>query len=298
MTVGLDGASAVAALSERMDSRARSRLVARECGGVPFLEASLPSAFRAVFTTRIGGHSSEPYRSLNLSPRTGDDAEIVARNRSKLAGIVSPAGQSSDGRETAQPGRQRLVSPLQVHGTRVIGVTEYSTDAEDARQKGEDEPACDGLTINPALDAGFAALLLFADCVPVVLVGEVDMAVVHAGWRGLVGGIVQQGAWAMTGPPGMVFVGPSIGPCCFTVGDEVASEFSGRFGSQVVSGAAGDHRVDLWAAVEAAAAEIGVPQHQVVNPRLCTKCNSDLFYSYRADGPVTGRQGCMIWAEQ
>ena len=298
MTVGLDGASAVAALSERMDCQARSRLVARERGGIPFLEAELPSTFRAVFTTRIGGDSPEPYRSLNLSPRSDDDPESVARNRSKLAGLVASAGECSRGHEAAHARNERLVSPLQVHGTRVVGVTEYAGEVEDARQRGRGEPPCDGLTVSPVLDSGMAALLLFADCVPVILVGEVDMAVVHAGWRGLVGGIVQQGARAMTGPPGMAFVGPSIGPCCFTVGDEVAQEFSSRFGSDVVLGTAGARSVDLWRAVEAAAEEIGVPRHQVVNPRLCTRCNSDLFYSYRADGPVTGRQGCMVWAAQ
>lgn len=298
MTAGLDGASVVAALSQRMDSRARSRLVAREREGIPFLEAVLPSTFRAVFTTRIGGHSPEPYRSLNLSPRSDDEPQIVARNRSKLAELVASAGGLSTGHDVAPGRNERLVSPLQVHGTRVVGLTEYAGEAAGARRHGEGEPPCDGLTVNPALDSGMAALLLFADCVPVVLVGEVDMAVVHAGWRGLVGGIVQQGARAMTGPPGMAFVGPSIGPCCFSVGYEVAQEFSQRFGSDVVLGAAGSYRVDLWRAVEVAAEEIGVPRHQVVNPRLCTRCNSDLFYSYRADGPVTGRQGCMVWADQ
>jgi hypothetical protein len=108
----------------------------------------------------------------------------------------------------------------------------------------------------------------------------------------------------MTGPPAGAVIGPSIGPCCFTVGEEVARGFGARFGTKVVAepeGAtpeapAGAFRVDLWAAVTKALVEMGVGEGQIVNPRLCTACNTDLFYSYRREGPVTGRQGCVAWA--
>ena len=155
------------------------------------------------------------------------------------------------------------------------------------------------MTLNPMLDKGLAALLVFADCVPVVLAGEVDMAVVHGGWRGILGGIVQQAGRAMTGPPGTAVIGPSIGPCCFAVGEEVARAFGARFGPEVIArpgGSVGAHRVDLWAAVTKALVEMGVKEGQVVNPRLCTACNTDFFYSYRREGPITGRQGCIAWA--
>jgi len=128
------------------------------------------------------------------------------------------------------------------------------------------------------------------------------MAVAHGGWRGILGGIVQQAGRAMIGPPAAAVIGPSIGPCCFTVGVEVAEAFAARFGSEVVlppgrgSGEDGDlPRVDLWAATARACTELGIRPEQVVNPRLCTACNTDLFYSYRKEGPVTGRQGCAAW---
>ena len=159
-------------------------------------------------------------------------------------------------------------------------------------------PPCDGLTLHPEIDKGLAALLLFADCVPVVLCGEVDMAVAHGGWRGILGGIVQQAGRAMMGAPATAIIGPSIGPCCFTVDEEVAYAFAARFGSQVVLGPlakGAPRRVDLWAAMTEAAHGTGSPRGQVVNPRLCTVCNNDLFYSYRKEGPVTGRQGCLAW---
>jgi copper oxidase (laccase) domain-containing protein len=144
------------------------------------------------------------------------------------------------------------------------------------------------------LDRGLAALLLFADCVPIVLVGDVDMAVVHGGWRGILSGVIEQAGCAMTGPPALAVIGPSLGPCCFTVGDEVAEDFSRRFGSGVVN----ENRVDLWASASAALRELGLAPSRIVNPRLCTACNRDLFYSYRAEGPETGRHGCAAWTVQ
>lgn len=237
------------------------------------MEARLPRPFRAVFTTRVGGESSGVFSTLNLDPRSEDHPEIVARNRARVAALVG----------------RRVVSPVQVHGLRVVGAAEYLQEPAGA--------PCDGLTIHADIDEGLAALLLFADCVPVVLCGEVDMAVIHAGWRGVLAGVVQQGGRAMMGAPGTAVIGPSIGPCCFTVEQEVATAFAARFGHEVLVDDGRALRVDLWAAVEKALAEISIHRSQVVNPRLCTVCNGDFFYSYRKEGPVTGRQGCVGWAE-
>jgi hypothetical protein len=177
-----------------------------------------------------------------------------------------------------------LVSPAQVHGVRVVGTAEYAG--------GEPGSACDGLTTQPNLDRGLAALLVFADCVPVVLLGEVDGAVLHGGWRGLLAGVVQQGAAAMTAPPGMAIIGPSIGPCCYEVSEELATDFERRYGDGVVRSG---RRLDLWEVAARAAGEAGVPREKVVNPRLCTVCNQDLFFSYRADGAGAGRHGAVLW---
>ncbi|MFH1833595.1 MAG: polyphenol oxidase family protein, partial [bacterium] len=291
-----------AALAERLDPEARSRLKVCEIGTMVFLEASLPGVFRALFTTRIGGESKGVFSSLNLDPRSEDEPAAVSHNRSRVGAVVGSAG--TDDNYSAGP---RLVSPAQVHGLRVAGAAEYVRHDEGG--------PCDGLTLHPLLDRGLAALLLFADCVPVVLAGEVDVAVAHAGWRGILGGIVQQAGLAMTGAPGMAVIGPSIGPCCFTVGEELAAAFSARFGPQVVVtegppgrgltfGSRGEGRrvraagprLDLWAAITKALEELGIAGDRVVNPRLCTACNVDLFYSYRVEGPVTGRHGCVAWA--
>ncbi len=263
------------ALAERIDPEARRRFAVHMLGDTPVIEPRLPQPFRAFFTTRLGGSSSAPFASFNLDPRSPDSPSAVAQNRDRLALDTGC----------------RLVSPLQVHGLRVVGTSEYVGETEGT--------PCDGLTLNPLLDRDLAAVLLFADCVPLVLCGDVDMAVAHGGWRGILGGIVQQAGMAMTGPPGAAVVGPSIGPCCFTVGQEVADAFSERFGPEVVLAprkAGGSPRVDLWEAATRALGEVGVPRGGVLNPRLCTVCNNDLFYSYRLEGPVTGRHGCVAWA--
>jgi copper oxidase (laccase) domain-containing protein len=278
VTAERDGSPPTEVLAERIDPAAESRMDVRGIDGVPVLECRLPGAFRALFTTRLGGDSVGRFSSLNLDPRSEDDPAAVARNRQRIAAWLD----------------RRLVSPTQVHGLRVAGAAECAG--------GPAGEPCDGLTLHPEIDKGLAALLLFADCVPVVLCGEVDMAVAHGGWRGILGGIVQQAGRAMIGPPAAAVIGPSIGPCCFAVGVEVAEAFAARFGADVVmspgrgSGEGNDlPRVDLWAATAGACVELGIRPEQVVNPRLCTACNSDFFYSYRKEGPVTGRQGCVAW---
>jgi len=299
-------------LEERIDPEARSRLEVRASGRVLFLEAELPGVFRTVFTSRLGGASEGRFATLNLDTGSTDDPCAVDLNRALAMGILKQGGTALRAGGTT-PGEgagsgYRFVSPVQAHGVRVVGAAEYARDHAGT--------PCDGLTLNPMLDRGLAALLVFADCVPVVLAGEVDMAVVHGGWRGILGGIVQQAGRAMTGPPGTAVIGPSIGPCCFAVGEEVARAFGARFGPEVIAergviagpeadgmeagarpgGSVGAYRVDLWAAVTKALVEMGVKEGQVVNPRLCTACNTDFFYSYRREGPITGRQGCIAWA--
>lgn len=264
----------LAELQRRIDPSASPWMVARQVGSTPVLEAKLPGPFRAWFTTRVGGASEGEFRSFNLDLRSEDDPGSVAQNRAVIAKAIE----------------RRLVSPVQVHGVRVSGAAEYAQ---------EQPPGpCDGLSLHPEIDRGLAAALMFADCLPVVLCGEVDMAVAHGGWRGILGGIVQQAGRSAMGAPATMVIGPSLGPCCFRVGPEVAESFARRFGREVVisGGAEGSElRVDLWEAATRASTEIGIRREHVVNPRLCTACNRDLFFSYRIDGPVTGRQACVGW---
>lgn len=274
-----------AALEERLDSAVRDRVEVRVEAGLPLLSVRLQEPFRAAFTTRWDADDPGRARPLDLSliPVPGSSPDAPPRPR-------APVGPARERLRTALAAScggvdLTLLSPLQVHGVRVVGATEYA--------HGPRDRPCDGLTFRPALDAGLVPVLLFADCVPVLLVGEVDAALVHGGWRGLLGGIVGQGGAAMTAPPGLAVIGPSIGPCCYRVSDSLARDFQARFGESVVLPGP---RLDLWEAATVAAGEIGVPRARVVNPRLCTSCNNDLFFSYRADGPATGRHGAAVWS--
>lgn len=272
----LTAGDVVALLEARMAPSARRWMEPRVVDGLPLLVADEPRPFGAAFTTRCG------------ADRGGDgnaDPFDLARGRAGNRDRLMPALHELAAREGAA--RLTLVSPRQEHGVRVVGAAEY--------RRGSADAPCDGLTIHPVLDRGLAALLLFADCVPVVLAGEVDTALVHAGWRGMLGGVVQQGARAMIAPPGSAVIGPSIGPCCFTVGEEVAQAFARRYGDRTVLPGP---RVDLWEAAESALGEVGVPRSHIRNPRLCTVCNADLFFSYRADGPATGRHGAVVWSKE
>jgi len=264
--------SVPASLGERIHSSAAEMIRPVISGGVPLLEVRLPEPFRAVFTTRWDAAHLSEARPLDLRGDAGAGArETLARGLGRLEGRVEAA--------------LVLVSPQQVHGVRVAGTAEY-------RRDGANTP-CDGLVVNPDLDSGLAALLVFADCVPVMLAGEVDATLVHGGWRGLLDGIVQQGAASMTGPPGLAVIGPSIGPCCYQVDSQLTESFRRRFGPEVVPR---EGYLDLWEAATRAAGEVGVARQNVVNPRLCTVCNRDLFFSYRRDGAGAGRHGALLWA--
>ena len=110
----------------------------------------------------------------------------------------------------------------------------------------------------------------------------------HCGWRGLAGGIVERGVEAFDEPPAAA-IGPGIGRCCYEVGEEVLAEFAD------VEGAAEGRMLDLRAVAEARLRAAGVTTVEHVD--LCTSCRADLFFSHRRDDGVTGRQGGLVWRE-
>lgn len=127
-------------------------------------------------------------------------------------------------------------------------------------------------------------LALTADCLPVALARQdrPGLAVLHVGWRGLLGGIVEEGLRVLGGRV-RAAVGPAIGPCCYEVGPELAVHFEGDL---VLGG-----RLDLWAAVERRLLGAGCAEVERVD--LCTACNDELFFSYRRDGKPYGGQGVL-----
>ena len=139
---------------------------------------------------------------------------------------------------------------------------------------------------------GLPVAVFSADCVPVLLYDPEGrrVAAVHAGWRGTVQGVAGAAVDALRnegGDPEHFFaaIGPSIGPCCYEVDKPVIARldaaFPGRWGSWVRSRGNGKWMLDLWAANEEQLREAGMRGDRIANPRLCTGCRGDLFYSYR-----------------
>ena len=136
-------------------------------------------------------------------------------------------------------------------------------------------------------------LLLTADCLPIAIV-RTDrrtpaVSILHAGWRGLLAGIVGAGVRALGGGGLAAAIGPAIGPCCYEVGDEVATPFREAFGDDVVR----DGKLDLWTSAERALRAAGC--EHVERFDVCTSCNGDRFFSHRRDHGRTGRQGVIAY---
>ncbi|HYC78886.1 MAG TPA: peptidoglycan editing factor PgeF [Planctomycetota bacterium] len=228
-----------------------------------------PRGVRAAASTRAGGVSDGPFASLNLSPSTGDAPEAVAENRRRFAAAVGFR-------------LERTAVPRQVHGDAVAVV-----DAA-GRLEAQDVDALATSSRDVALVAGFA------DCVPVFLASEDGRVVglAHAGWRGAVAGVarrlVETLAARFDAPPRSLCAafGPSIGPCCFETGPDVAARFAATT-PEAVDG----RRVDLRRFLAAELAALGVPGAPPTPP--CTRCESDRFFSHRAAG---GGPAGRFWA--
>jgi YfiH family protein len=136
-------------------------------------------------------------------------------------------------------------------------------------------------------------LLLTADCMPIAIArgdgGAPALGILHAGWRGLLAGIVATGVRALGARRLAAAIGPSIGPCCYEVGDEVATPFREAFGEDVVR----DGKLDLWTSAERALRAAGV--EHVERFDLCTACSAERFFSHRRDHGKTGRQGVIAY---
>jgi YfiH family protein len=232
------------------------------------ISIALPGG-RALFTTRRGGTSSGPYASLNLGRWTDDDPSAVAANRALLAETV---GVSLDA----------VLQGRQVHGTRV---------ERRAPTTGPDLADADGqATATP----GLAPLVLTADCLPIALIGEGAVAMLHGGWRGLAGGIVAEGVEAVRDigaiGPLAAAIGPGAGGCCYETGEEVHAAFADRHGEVASNGRLLDLKAIARRELHAAGVE------HVHDVGLCTLCaDPALFFSHRRDRGVTGRQAGLAW---
>ena len=162
---------------------------------------------------------------------------------------------------------------------------------------GADDPS----TTLPGVDAlwtdepDIALVVLVADCVPILLADPVRrrIAVVHAGWRGLVAGIPGDAAAGFGDVSDVsAFIGPSIGPCCYEVGEDVSTPAADALGEDVIVRGA-RVRLDLWRGARVALARAGIGS--IFDAALCTRCEPHRFFSHRAGD--TGRQGLIAMIE-
>jgi YfiH family protein len=230
---------------------------------IPLLEWTAPGPYTVAFSTREGGVSLGRFESLNLGLLTHDEPAHVEENRRKLCDRV--------GADVS-----RLAMNRQTHGATVNRAV--------AGERGREG---DGLWTD---EPGLPLLKLTADCLPIAIArtnGDAGLALLHAGWRGLLEGVVEAGVSALGAGPLAAVVGPGIGPCCYEVGADVAGLYRARFGATALQGA----NLDLWTIAERVLRDAGVSSVERLD--LCTACDPERFFSHRRDGAVTGRQGVI-----
>jgi polyphenol oxidase len=235
-----------------------------------------PAQVKALTTTRNGGFSVGPYASFNLSNLVGDEPGSVKHNRALLKDVL-----------------QLPAEPLwltQVHGNRVI-------DAFDAGP-GEEADGCVTGT------GGVVCAVLSADCLPVFLCDRrsTRIGILHAGWRGLANGIIEEGLRSIKLPPVnlLAWLGPTIGPSAYEVGDEVRKTFVGqdRDFSECFTGV--PHRPGRWLAdlYGIARRKLRAQGVDTIYGGLrCTLRENNLFFSHRRDGNC-GRMASLIWLDK
>lgn len=228
--------------------------------GLPYLTdpGAEQEGVRVAFTTRAGGRSRPPFDTLNLSDYVGDEPAAVLGNRETALRACRFEAES-------------LSTLRQVHGTDVIEVGGGACGTQ-----GE----ADALATEERLTT---LGVLAADCVPVLLFGTRGVAAAHAGWRGLVAGVLDVAAARVDAD--MAWVGPSIRACCYEVGAEVVVAFEAA-GLPVED----ERHVDPGRGAVVALQRAGVGK--VASATECTSCD-DRFFSFRRDG-TTGRQAGLI----
>jgi YfiH family protein len=218
-------------------------------------------------------------------------------SRNRRSGPLIPAGwehlaphvEAGFGSRHAGPPTGIVGATRQVHGATLVRCAPFPG-----------PPAagdCDGLIVEAA---GLTVGVRTADCVPVLLAARSRpwAAAVHAGWRGTVAGIVEravEAAFADGIDAGdlIAALGPSIGPCCYEVGEEVVARFHLR-GWPVREGAQGRRSVDLRDANRRMLEASGVASAAIVECGPCTRCQNRDFHSFRADPEDPGRQWSWI----
>jgi polyphenol oxidase len=244
-----------------------------------------PPGVRSAFTLRTGGVSVAPYDSLNVGAGIGDSPEAIAENRRRV--------------------REKLGLPSepvwleQVHGTHVVELGSTAALSWTAATNAGGHGAAGDASV--ARGAGYVCAIRVADCMPVLFAARDGSAVAaaHAGWRGLVGGVLEATVRRLGLPVSQLiaWMGPAIGPAHFEVGDEVRTAFTATdldAASAFVANARGRWQCDLYALARRRLTAIGISG--IYGGGWCTFAEAERFFSYRRSGQC-GRMAALIWTE-
>ena len=235
----------------------------------------LPGVAHGVFARRAG-HSKGPFQSLNIARGIGDEDRNIDKNRRIIARCFDA---------------DKLIFTEQVHAEQVLVIDRRNTDSSDA-----DKPST---LIGDALVTDLRQTYLViqvADCQAVMLVDPNRQVVanVHVGWRGTIKNILGCTITTMVTRFGcrahdlFAGIGPALGPCCaefINYRTEIPEEFWAYKDNL--------HHFDFWAISRDQLVAGGVSPEKIAVSRICTKCSTDIFYSYRGEG-ITGRFAAVI----
>ncbi|MGB1236948.1 MAG: peptidoglycan editing factor PgeF [Pseudomonadales bacterium] len=227
----------------------------------------LGAEYIAFTTTRLEGESDGDFASLNTGFHVGDDPEKVAANRAKVLSYA--AAEYSQWLD-------------QVHGTHCVSATQAQDVTADACWTDR---------------ANLACVVMTADCLPVVFACGERVAAAHAGWRGLLNGILESSLAHLDPALTSVWLGPAIGPLAFEVGPEVREQFidkSAQFAPAFKNSPnEGKWLADIYALARLTLVQSGVAAASIYGGDLCTYTDSERFFSYRRGTP-TGRMATVI----
>lgn len=240
----------------------------------------VPKNIHAAMTLRSGGVSSGTYASLNPATHVDDNLEAVLENRQRIKQALS------------LPSKPVWLN--QIHSAKVAEINQSAnlTGLQDLS----------GLITADAsftCESNTVCAILTADCLPVLLSSHdgKKIAAIHAGWRGLLAGIISNTVSALKTKDLSVWLGAAIGRCCFEVGAEVRDLFIAKhpqFAQAFTAKTSTKYLADIYqlARIDLALNNI----HQVYGGDLCTVCDSQRFFSYRRD-KQTGRMATLIWKD-
>ena len=229
-----------------------------------------PANIRAVCTTRSGGISSAPFDSFNLGAHVNDVPKAVLHNRQQLMTDL------------------QLSHPIQflyqINGTHTIDLaqaTEFTADAAYTQQK---------LQI---------CAVLTADCLPLLVTNKAgtEVAAIHAGWRGLLAGVIDEAINFFQAPRDelLVWLGPALGPCHFELNEEIYHAFVKKnpLNESVFSIHKQKFMSNFSKLAQINLNALGI--QAIYDANLCSYCETSRFYSHRRDKGQTGRFASLIW---